>query len=83
MADFRKKKFNFALKYDGFWPGKIIFFIQSYNWRVIVWKNKYTISSKKTQIDRMIFYRVTAAANLKNVVLRKTRLKIKVLISLL
>ena len=30
-----------------------------------------------------ICYRVTAAANLKNVVLRKTRLKIKVLISLL
>ena len=38
---------------------------------------------KKTQLDRMICYRVTTAANLKNVVLRKTRLKIKVLISLL
>ena len=33
---------------------------------------------KKTQVDRMICYRITAAANLKNVVLRKTRLKIKV-----
>ena len=33
---------------------------------------------KKTQVDWMIFYRVTAAANLENVVLRKTRLKIKV-----
>ena len=40
--------------------------------------NKYTISQKKTQVDRMICYRVTAAANLKNVVLRKTRLNIKV-----
>ena len=38
---------------------------------------------KKTQVDRMICYRVSAAANLKNVVLRKTRLNIKVLISLL
>ena len=38
---------------------------------------------KKTQVDRMICYRVTTAANLKNVVLRKTRFKIKVLISLL
>ena len=38
---------------------------------------------EKTQFDRMICYQVTAAANLKNVVLRKTRLKIKVLISLL
>ena len=38
---------------------------------------------KKTQVDRMICYQVTTAANLKNVVLRKTRLKIKVLISLL
>ena len=28
-----------------------------------------------TQVDRMICYRVTAAANLKNVVLRKTRLR--------
>ena len=31
---------------------------------------------KKTQVDQMICYRVTAVANLKNVVLRKTRLKI-------
>ena len=31
----------------------------------------------------MICYRVTAAANLKSVVLRKTRLKIRALISLL
>ena len=38
---------------------------------------------KKAQVDRMICYRVTAAENLKNVVMRKTRLKIKVLISLL
>ena len=38
---------------------------------------------KKEQVDRMIRYRVTTAANLKNVFLRKTRLKIKVLISLL
>ena len=38
---------------------------------------------KKKQVDWMIRYRFTAAANLKNVVLRKTRLKIKVLISLL
>ena len=38
---------------------------------------------KNTQIDRMICYRATAAANLKNVVLRNTRLKIRVLISLL
>ena len=38
---------------------------------------------KKTQVDRMIFYRVTAAENLKNVVLRKMRLKMKVLVSLL
>ena len=34
---------------------------------------------KKNQVDGMICYRVAAAANLKNVVLRKTRLKIKVL----
>ena len=38
---------------------------------------------KETQVHRMICNRVTAAANLKNVVLSKTRLKIKVLISLL
>ena len=38
---------------------------------------------KNTQVDQMICYRATAAANLKNGVLRKTRLKIKVLISLL
>ena len=44
---------------------------------VIVWKNKYTISYKKTQVDRMICYRVTAAANLKNVVLRKKAFKDK------
>ena len=29
MADFWKKKKNFAQKSDGFWPGKIIFSIQS------------------------------------------------------
>ena len=29
MADFWKKNKNFAKKSDGFWPGKIIFFIQS------------------------------------------------------
>ena len=33
--------------------------------------------------DGFFSYRVTAAANLKNVVLRKARLKIRVLISLL
>ena len=33
---------------------------------------------EKTQVDRMICDRVTTAANLKNVVLRKTRLKTKV-----
>ena len=33
---FEKKKKNFAQKSDGFWPGKIIFSIQSQNWRVIV-----------------------------------------------
>ena len=46
------------------------------------WK-KIKIVLKNLMIDRMIYYRVTATANLKNVVLRKTRLKIKVLISLL
>ena len=29
MADFWKKNENFAQKSDGFWPGKIIFSIQS------------------------------------------------------
>ena len=29
MADFWKKNWNFAQKSDGFWPGKIIFSIQS------------------------------------------------------
>ena len=28
-GSFLKKNFNFAQKSDGFWPGKIIFFIQS------------------------------------------------------
>ena len=40
-------------------------------------KQIHNVIKKKTQVDRMICYEVTSAANLKNVVLRKTRLKDK------
>ena len=40
-------------------------------------KNQIHNKVKKTQVNRMICYRVTAEANLKNVVLRKNAFKDK------
>ena len=58
---------------------KLYFLSNHKTGRSLYGKTNTQYAKKKTQVDRMIFYRVTAAANLKNVVLRKTRLKIRVL----
>lgn len=67
---------NFTRKLNNFWSAKIRFFLQSKNWRVMLQKNVNKISRKKLS-HRMICVRVTTAANLKNVVPRKSRLEIK------
>ena len=61
----------------------ILYFSSNHKTGRSLYGKKIRNKLRKTQVDRMICYRVTAAANLKNVVLRKTRLKIKVLFSLL
>ena len=74
MSDLKKNQ-NLLKNPDGFWPDKIIFFIQSYSWRVIVWKKKTQYAKKSPKSIRLFLIELQLQQIKKNLVLRKTRLR--------